>query len=162
MDCRARFDGASSMGGLIKYVTKQPDSGRLGVDARIGMSDTQGGGVSYNGAAAFNSPIVDDKVAVRASGFYSHDGGFVDNLALNRDDVDRSNVKGGRLDLLFTPTDALSIRLTGFLQDIDRDGQRGDRLYLRGSADGWSLRSAAHAGRILRSAFPARQCNGDL
>lgn len=114
--------GASSMGGLLKYVGKRPDAVNFGADVQTGISGTQDGGVSYNVAGAVNAPIVTDKVALRASGFESRDGGYIDNLALGQKDVNRSDVYGGRLDLLFTPTEALGIRITGFSQNISRDG----------------------------------------
>src|SRR5205807_1213614 len=34
-----------------------------------------------------------------------------------------ASTMGGLIDLLFIPTDALTVRLTGFLQDISRDGE---------------------------------------
>lgn len=114
--------GASSMGGVLKYVTRQPNSESFGVDAQTGSSGTSDGGVNYNAAVTVNAPIVTDKAALRASGFYSRDGGYVDNLALGREDVNRSDVYGGRVDLLYTPADRLSIRIGGFLQDVSRDG----------------------------------------
>lgn len=84
--------GASTMGGLIKYVTAAPELDVLSGSAQAGVSDTRHGGISYNGTVAVNAPIVTDKIALRANGFYSHDGGFIDNLALGRKDVNRSRV----------------------------------------------------------------------
>lgn len=114
--------GASTMGGLIKYVTVQPDTRDVTGGVQAGISSTRFGGVSYNAAAGINVPLATDKAAVRASGFYSHDGGYIDNVFTGRKNADRSNVYGGRLDLLINPTEALSVRLVGFLQDISRDG----------------------------------------
>lgn len=124
--------GASTMGGLIKYVTKRPDATRLGVDAQAGTSASRDGGVSYNGALAINAPIAPDRAALRASGFYSRDGGYVANLALGEEDVNHADIYGGRVDLSFTPSEALSIRLGGFLQDISRDGQATVEYTLEG------------------------------
>ncbi len=114
--------GAATMGGLLKYVSKRPDARAFGGDAQAGVSSTEGGGVGYNVAAAVNAPLVTDKLALRVSGYQSHDGGFIDNTARGAKDVDRSDVYGGRIDLLYTPSDALSIRLGGFVQNISRDG----------------------------------------
>jgi outer membrane receptor protein involved in Fe transport len=114
--------GADAMGGLIKYVTKPPSTERFGGQAQVGLASTVSGGLSYNAAASVNAPLVDDKLALRASSWYSRDGGYIDNLALGQKDVDRSGIYGGRLDLLYTPTDKLSVRLAGFLQNISRDG----------------------------------------
>ena len=115
--------GASTMGGLIKYVTKNPDLSGSSFEAQTGAASTRDGGLSYNGSAAFNAPLVEDRAALRVSSYYSHDGGFVDNLALRDEDANSSDVYGGRLDLLLSPTEALDIRLSGFAQNIARDGE---------------------------------------
>ncbi|HEV8333472.1 MAG TPA: TonB-dependent receptor [Steroidobacteraceae bacterium] len=114
--------GASTMGGLLKYVSVTPDPAAFGATMRVGLSSTAGGGVGYDGAAALNAPFADDKAAIRLSGFYTHDNGFIDNLAAGRDDVNEANVYGGRADLLVKPTDKLSLRFVAFAQDIERDG----------------------------------------
>lgn len=114
--------GASTMGGLLKYVTKAPDPTRFGGGLRAGVSTTAHGGIGYDLAGAVNAPFAGDTAAVRLNGFYTEDGGFVDNRLSGVQDVNQSEVYGGRGDLLFNPTDALSIRLTGFAQEITRDG----------------------------------------
>jgi outer membrane receptor protein involved in Fe transport len=80
--------GASSMGGLIKYVSREPDSSDFDVEMRTGVAAVGDGGLSYNVAAVVNAPLVADKLALRASAFHSHDGGFIDNVSLGREDVD--------------------------------------------------------------------------
>ena len=114
--------GASTMGGLLKYVSIAPDLNAFGATARAGLASTAGGGVGYDAALAVNAPLADDKAALRVSGFYTHDSGYVDNLASGRDDVNEADVYGGRADLLLKPTDKLTLRLAAFAQDIDRDG----------------------------------------
>ena len=114
--------GASTMGGLLKYVSVLPDVTAFGATARAGVANTSGGGVGYDAAAAINAPLADDKAALRVSGFYTHDSGFIDNLANGRDDVNESKVYGGRADLFVKPADQLSLRLAVFAQDIERDG----------------------------------------
>jgi iron complex outermembrane recepter protein len=114
--------GASTMGGLLKYVSVVPDTAAFGATARAGLVSTSGGGVGYDAAAAVNAPLAGDKAALRVSGFYTHDGGFIDNLANGRDDVNEAEVYGGRADLLLKPADKLTLRLAAFAQDINRDG----------------------------------------
>ncbi|MEA3178580.1 MAG: iron complex outerrane recepter protein, partial [Gammaproteobacteria bacterium] len=122
--------GASTMGGLIKYVTTMPDTNAFSGAARTGVSTTHNGGVSYDGAGAINAPLIPDIAAVRVSGFYSHDGGFIDNLALGQDDANQSKVYGGRVDFLLKPVDKLSVRLTAFAQNIYRDGSEASDFNL--------------------------------
>jgi outer membrane receptor protein involved in Fe transport len=114
--------GASTMGGLLKYVTVRPNLSAFGGSAQAGISTTHDGGVGANVAGAINVPLATDRAALRASGFYTRDGGYVDELVSGRENVDRAEIYGGRLDLLLRPSDALTIRLTGFLQNIDREG----------------------------------------
>jgi iron complex outermembrane receptor protein len=114
--------GASTMGGLLKYVSVTPDPTAFGATVRAGLGSTEGGGVGYDAAVALNAPFSEDKAAVRVSGFYTHDDGFIDNVTAGRDDVNESNVSGGRADLLVKSTDKLSLRFTAFAQDIERDG----------------------------------------
>lgn len=114
--------GASTMGGLIKYVTTAPDPNNYGGNAQAGVSTTHNGGVSYNAAGAVNLPLSQDVAALRVSGFYSHDGGYVDNVTLGKDDINQSKVYGGRADFLLKPSSDLSIRLTAFAQNTYRDG----------------------------------------
>ncbi len=115
--------GASTMGGLIKYVTPRPDTGSFKARAQAGLSATNNGGVNYNVAASVNAPIEADKAALRVSAFESHDGGFIDNRARSKKDVNRSDIYGGRFDLLLTPNDALAVRLNLNLQNIERGGE---------------------------------------
>jgi iron complex outermembrane recepter protein len=114
--------GASTMGGLLKYVTMAPDLHLFEGTARAGLSTTEHGGVSYDAASAVNLPFGSGQGAARLGGFYSHDGGYINNIGLGKKDVNQSNVYGGRADILFKPSDQLSIRLNAYLQKISRDG----------------------------------------
>src|SRR6185437_908958 len=61
--------GASSMGGLLKYVTADPSTYAFGGRVQAGLSHIQdGSGVGYNVSAAVNIPL-SDTLAVRASAF---------------------------------------------------------------------------------------------
>jgi iron complex outermembrane receptor protein len=114
--------GASTMGGLLKYVPVAPDLNGYGGSARAGAASTENGGAGYDIASAVNVPITEGKSAVRLSGFYSHDGGYVDDTEQGHDDVNEADIYGGRADLLLQPSDELSVRLAVFGQKIERDG----------------------------------------
>jgi iron complex outermembrane recepter protein len=115
--------GASTMGGLIKYVTREPTLGEFSGSVRLGMSGTRHGDASYDGSAVLNVPLATNVAALRIGGYYAHDGGYIDNVVLGRREIDRSDTSGGRLDLLLDPTEDLSIRLVALSQDIERDGR---------------------------------------
>jgi len=144
--------GAGTMGGLIKYVTASPDASRIGGSAQASLSGTHSGSLGYNGAAAVNVPLADERAAVRASGFFSRDGGFVDNVILDNKDVNRSRIYGGRADLLFTPDEKLSIRIGGFLQNIHRNGTSAADFSLAGMP----LDGALEQRRLIDEPFEQR------
>jgi len=144
--------GSSSMGGLLKYVTTAPSLSGFEGSAQAGVSVTEQGGTSYNVAAAVSAPLVTDKVAMRAGGYYSRDGGFIDDVGRGEDNVGRANIYGGRLDILLQPTDRLSVRLSGFAQDIHREGN-AQVDYTR---DGQLITGDLEQQRILREPFDQR------
>ncbi len=116
--------GASSMGGLLKFVTNAPDMKGFSAKARASVEDTKGGDLSYRTTAMVNIPL-GQNVAVRASGFYRKDGGFIDSIGTGGSDVEKNindaKIYGGRASLLFKPTDKFDVRLTAMLQDIKAD-----------------------------------------
>jgi len=144
--------GSSSMGGLLKYVTRGPNLSELEGSAQGGVSFTKSGDPSYNVAGAVSAPLVTDKLAVRVGGYYSRDGGFIDNATLGEENVGRANIYGGRLDILLQPTDRLSIRLSGFAQDIRREGN-AQVDYTR---DGNLVTGDLQQQRVLREPFDQR------
>jgi outer membrane receptor protein involved in Fe transport len=114
--------GASTMGGLLKYVTNAPQTEDFGGAARAALSSTQSRGLGYDAASSINVPLAENGFALRVGGFYLHNAGYIDNLTLDDHRVDQADVYGGRIDLLYEPSERLSVRLTAFAQDIEREG----------------------------------------
>jgi outer membrane receptor protein involved in Fe transport len=115
--------GASSLGGLLKYVLTTPSldkvSAHVGVDA-FGMADAAnpGGGAR----ATVSSPIIDGKLAITASYAYEKTPGFIDNSATGEKDQNGYRQQSGRLGLYWQPTDQLSVKLNALYQSVDADG----------------------------------------
>ena len=116
--------GASSLGGVIKFVTVEPKFDRIEARGRASLETVEGGALSYLGSAMLNLPI-SDNLAIRGSGFYRSYGGFIDSTGLGGSDVAKdindSKSYGGRISALFNPSTALSIRLTAVLQNLDSE-----------------------------------------
>ncbi|MES2136929.1 MAG: TonB-dependent receptor [Pseudomonadota bacterium] len=116
--------GASSLSGVLKFVTNLPSTSGVTVRARAGIEAVKGGDMGYLANTVVNVPL-GKTLAFRASGSYRKDGGFIDSIGTAGSDV-KKNINGdrsygGRASLLFTPTDALSIRLTAIAQNINAD-----------------------------------------
>jgi len=108
--------GANSMGGLIKFVTKDPST-----DAFSGRVET-GASTVYNGAqpgyvlrASFNIPLT-DTLAVRASAFTRQDPGYIDNPITGINGVNEAQNEGARLGALWRPSENFSLKLSALYQ----------------------------------------------
>lgn len=115
--------GAGSMGGLVKYATRQPDAG--GVSASVGadISHTQHGGMNYTERGTLNVPLVKDVAALRLSVADEHTAGVYDAVGtIPAGGADRTHTQGIRAQLQIDPSDKLSINLSGMAQKIAADG----------------------------------------
>jgi outer membrane receptor protein involved in Fe transport len=97
--------GASSMGGLLKFVTVDPSTD--GVSGRIegGINSVYNGAeLGYGARGSVNVPL-GDVLAVRVSAFSRQDPGYVDNVQSGQRGVNKTDVDGGRLSALWRPSD---------------------------------------------------------
>lgn len=114
--------GAGAMGGLLKYVTNEPDSGEFSGRASAGLSVTKHGGVNNSANAVLNLPLKTDVAAARISMFSQHDAGYVDAVGPQAGSrIDRGDTYGARASFLLTPTNQLTLRLTALTQNINRN-----------------------------------------
>ena len=116
--------GASSLSGVVRFITNEPDTTRFIGRARAGVETVKGGDLSYSGSAVVNVPL-GQTLAFRASGSYRKTGGFIDSIGTGGSDIEEnindSRSYGGRASLLFTPIEALELRLSAVLQNIEAD-----------------------------------------
>jgi outer membrane receptor protein involved in Fe transport len=130
--------GASSLGGVIKYVANEPSTEAFEGRLQGSVEDVSGGDMGYALTGVLNMPA-GETFAVRASGFYRSDGGYIDSIGnnpvpsvqnpavnifegtLDQDDINEVESYGGRVSALFEPTDDFSLTLTALFQDINSD-----------------------------------------
>lgn len=126
--------GSSSQTGTIRYITNKPNTDGFDGSIEARYATTKGGDASYDLNGFLNIPVTDN-FAIRAVGYTSHDGGYVDNvlgtsLAGNYDNADKVednyntyDVVGGRLQALWDISDKWSILLTGFGENTAAEGR---------------------------------------
>ena len=125
--------GASSLGGVLRFVTNAPSTDRFQVRGRASLEDVDDGDLGWSTNLMFNAPITDN-AAFRASGYYRKNPGFIDSIGTAGTDfvglthisdvqknINDSDSYGGRASLLVRPSAASSIRLTAIAQDINAD-----------------------------------------
>jgi iron complex outermembrane recepter protein len=114
--------GADSMGGLVKYVTRDPEFGAVSGRIEMGAGGVyNGSNPAYNVRAALNVPV-NDVFAVRGSAFVRQDPGYIDNPVLHINGINEIENYGGRLATLWKPSDDFSLRLNGLYQDSKKHG----------------------------------------
>jgi iron complex outermembrane recepter protein len=123
--------GSGSVGGTIRYITNQPTTERVEgkVEANVNLvaEDDVGGHIK----GAINLPL-GSAAAVRAVGYYTRYGGFIDALREGggRDDnVNSGERYGGRVALLLEPTPDLTITPRVLYQKITTGGFNRQEVY---------------------------------
>ncbi|MBB3859377.1 outer membrane receptor protein involved in Fe transport [Novosphingobium hassiacum] len=111
--------GASSMGGLVKYVTVDPDTSDFSGSVAAGTNLVhEGGSAGYNLRGSINVPV-SETLAVRGSAFVRREAGYIDNVRTGVKDANSSKVWGGRVSALWKPSEAFSVKLSGLYQVRD-------------------------------------------
>ncbi|MFN7028703.1 MAG: TonB-dependent receptor [Sphingopyxis sp.] len=121
--------GSGSVGGTIRYITNQPKIGVTegSVEANLNLVDGDDIGGHLKGAV--NIPM-GDTAAIRAVGYYTRYGGFINAVGpAGGDDVNSGERYGGRLALTFEPSDNFSITPRVVYQKITADGFNRQDIY---------------------------------
>lgn len=128
--------GASSLGGVLKYVTNAPSTEAFEARGQASVEDVKGGGLGFAGTGVVNVPV-NETFALRGSGFYRSDDGFIDSVGNNPipsltdpannavdgtlvdQDMNSLDSYGGRVSALLQPNDRFSARLMVLFQNLE-------------------------------------------
>lgn len=131
--------GASSLGGVLRFVTNDPSSEAFEFRAQAGIEDVESGDLGWSAKSVVNVPL-SDRFAVRASGFYRFDDGFIDSIGNNPipsltdpannvvdgtrviDNLNETDTFGGRVSGLYDSGAGFTAKLTVLLQNIESGG----------------------------------------
>ncbi|MDH7975224.1 TonB-dependent receptor plug domain-containing protein [Sphingomonas sp. AR_OL41] len=130
--------GAGSLGGVIHVVTTRPQFGQFSVRGSVGMATTAHGDPSADVAGVVNVPLAGHTAALRLVGYAMKDGGYIDDPADHRENINRVRTTGARL--------GLRTRAGDWLIDIDGAWQG-----IRGADSQWT---DASAGPLERNGAP--------
>ena len=171
--------GASSMSGAIRIVTNKPDPAAFAAGVDLDGGQIDGGQLNKVVEGYVNIPLIADTAALRVSGFYDKQGGFINNLLTTRDwlngavsnnsqwagqNYNHEELYGGRAALLYKFSDKWKVTLSGdyqnqtthgaWDQDPDRYGERNVSRF--GPEDGERI------NRLLRLTVEGDVGIGDL
>jgi len=114
--------GATSIGGILKYVTAEPSTAGLSARVDAGVNSVySGGSAGYNSSAGLNVPL-SDTLALRGSLSTRLSPGYIDNVQASRNDVNTTRIVGGHLATLWRPSDQLTMKLSALYQQNQTSG----------------------------------------
>jgi outer membrane receptor protein involved in Fe transport len=122
----------------MKYVTNPATTRAFEARGRASVETVEGGDPGYALTGLVNVPV-SDRFAVRASGYYRFDDGFIDSIGNNpiasltdpainvvegtrvEEGINSLDSFGGRISALYVPSDRFSLNLTALAQNIESD-----------------------------------------
>jgi outer membrane receptor protein involved in Fe transport len=113
--------GASSMGGLVRYVMADPSLDDLSGRLVMSTQNTENGdGWDYGLRANANIPI-NASLGFRVSGFSREDAGYIDDSLGSGKGINDGHAYGGRVAALWRLSDNVSIKLSTMRQVLQTD-----------------------------------------
>lgn len=134
--------GARSMGGTIRYITKQPNLDRIEGQAHLQGAWTAGSGSPNEMAdGMINIPVVPGIFAIRALAYVEHDAGWLDRVALpgspspfpGHKDFNDASYVGGQISGLVSLEDGRLTIAPRIMYQKTRRGGRSEADYSAGN-----------------------------
>jgi outer membrane receptor protein involved in Fe transport len=146
--------GSSSETGVLRIITNKPNfDGVSGQYSATGTA-TKGGAGGYQGDAHVNIPLIDGKLAMRIVGFYTDNGGWIDNV-LGRDLAGAHIARGGSIE------DGQGGYVTHFLTNASVAGPNQNEEKLAGGRLAALWKASERADVLLNLTVQNDQTHGD-
>ncbi len=111
--------GAASLGGTIKIETRKPSLDENIIRGGASVSAIEDGGIGYSVFGSASAVLVEDVLAVEATGYSKRRAGYIDDPSRDADNINPADVFGGRLAVRFKPTERFLVDATALYQDAD-------------------------------------------
>ncbi len=114
--------GATAVGGVVKYVTKDPSLDAFHGGGAIDFSNTQHGGFNKIYRGNISTPLVADKLGLNVSAYTSNTAGVVDRVGPSvAKDVNDIQQSGYNVAALWAMTDSTSFKVTALHSQVEWD-----------------------------------------
>lgn len=145
--------GAGSLGGVVRVVPHAPDLHSAAGSAWIGAQAVEHGKPGVDGGAIVNLPVAEDRLALRAVGYASYEGGYIDDVGRGLSDVNKVKTYGGRAALRYDPGGDWTVDVSAVGQRIDGDdsqyAERGTGELSRSSTVPQPYRNEFYLGDLV-------------
>ena len=102
--------GSGSLSGALRILTKAPNLSSREASALVDFGLTGSDSVRQRYNLMVNTPLVEDKLALRVVGFYRNEEGYLDNVGTKVHNSNTLESWGGRANLLYKPNDRLTVK----------------------------------------------------
>lgn len=113
--------GSSSVNGIVRVFTHDANLNAVEAKAQGTLSSTQTGGVNWGVDGMVNAPLIEGKLAVRLSGSYAEDSGFIDRP--NKRNFNDGTRYSLRMKVNAAPTERLRIGLSAWTSSAKANGR---------------------------------------
>jgi iron complex outermembrane receptor protein len=121
--------GSGSVGGTIRYITNQPDMDHLEGSVEANLNVLAGGDIGGHLKGMINAPLTEG-VAMRAVGYYTQYGGFIDAIGPGGgNNVNDGHRAGGRVAITLEPGPGIRITPRVLYQEIRANGFNRQEVY---------------------------------
>jgi iron complex outermembrane recepter protein len=112
--------GEGSVGGTVRFITRNPNLDHFGVRSEVAGLFTQDGEVGQRIEGALNMPLIQNELGLRLAGTYSHAGGWIDQPAASKNDYNAENLKDVRIKGLWQPNPRFAVNLMALAHRNDQ------------------------------------------
>lgn len=101
--------GEGSAGGTIRFVTKSPALNAFAATAEIETAMTENGAPSGRIEGMVNIPLIEEELGLRIAGTVDHQGGWIDQPGVNKDDINEQDLMDVRIKGLWRPAPQFAV-----------------------------------------------------
>ncbi len=101
--------GEGSMGGTIRFITRDPELDRFAMNADVAALFTENGSPGQRIESVVNVPLIENQLGLRIAGTFDHEGGWIDSPAADRKDYNDENLVDVRVKGLWRPASEFSL-----------------------------------------------------
>jgi iron complex outermembrane recepter protein len=118
--------GQGSIGGTIRFITKSPVLSEYEMSSDVTELFTQGGAPSERIGEVLNVPLVENELGLRIAGTFEHNGGWIDQPAADRNNINDGDLVDVRPKLLWQPTPQFTVNAMAVIHRDDTGLNNGE------------------------------------
>ncbi len=111
--------GEGSVGGTLRFITRDPQLDRLAMNANVAALFTEDGAPGQRIEGALNTPLIDDVLGLRIAGTFDHQGGWMDQPAADRKDINGQDLVNVRIKGLWQPAPQFAVHAMAMIHRND-------------------------------------------